>query len=186
MELLIIGMVLFFIVHSFPHFQRKRQQIIQRVGAIGYQGMFALLSLGGMVLIVRGMSAATFTPLWEPLPWSGMVAVLGMPLAFVLVTAAYLKNNIQRYLRHPMLSGVLVWAVVHLLANGDLASVILFAGFAVYALFDMWSANRRGTQRSTAVMPLSADVLTVSAGLIGYAVVLYFHGAIFGAPLMPG
>ncbi len=178
---LISGMVLLFGIHVLPHFQTLRGQLVERFGLWPYKGLFALVSLGGLALIVYGFPRADVIPLWSPPSWSSIAALAAMPVVFILIVAAYVPNNIRRFMRHPMLTGVLLWAVAHLLTSGDQASVTLFGGFAVYSLFAMWSGNRRGARLSDRVVTFGYDAVVVIAGLVGYAVVLYAHAELFGA-----
>jgi len=82
-----------------------------------------------------------------------------------------------------LVAGVLVFIGVHLLANGDLASLILFGSFGAFAVFDIWSANRRGAERSAKVAPRWQDLLLVAAGAVVYVGILHGHGWLFGVPV---
>ena len=137
-------------------------------------------------MLVVGMGRATFVPLWDPPAWAHRVAVLGMPVALILLVAAFMPTNLKRFTRHPMLWGVTIWAAVHLLANGDLASLILFGSFGVFSLFDMWSANRRGAELSSRVVPYWRELLVVVVGGIVYVAFLYGHAWLFGVPVALG
>ena len=106
-----------------------------------------------------------------------------MPVALTLFIGAYMPSNLKRFVRHPMLLGVALWATVHLLANGDLASLILFGSFGAFAVFDIWSANRRGAEHSTKVAPRWQDVLLVASGAIIYFGILHGHEWLFGMPV---
>lgn len=180
MAWLSVGMVILLGVHLLPHCQEWRGRLVGRLGLWPYKALFALVSLAGLALIVAGFPRADIVMLWHPPPWSSIAALAVMPVVFVLLIAAYTPNNIRRFIRHPMLTAVALWAVVHLLANGDQASVLLFGGFALYALFAMWSANRRGARLSGKVVAFGYDAAIFMVGLVGYAVVLYAHVALFG------
>lgn len=130
------------------------------------------------------MSRAEFLPLWQPVTWGKTAALLLMPLGFVLIVAAYMPSNIKRLTAHPMLWAVALWAAVHLLANGDLASLLLFGAFGTYAVFDIWSANRRGAATTGQAHPITWDTATVAIGLAAYAATLYLHPVLFGMPVI--
>jgi uncharacterized membrane protein len=83
-----------------------------------------------------------------------------------------------------MLWGVTIWATVHLLANGDLGSMILFCSFLVYSLFDMWSANRRGASKGNETKPLRYDAGVVVTGTAVYVLLYYLHPYFFGVPVI--
>ena len=184
MATLILGIALFIGVHLVPSASSLRSRLRGRVGAKAYSGLFALVSLIGFVLLVVGMGRAPFVPLWDPPAWAHRVAVLGMPVALILFIAAFMPTNLKRFTRHPMLWGVTIWAAVHLLTNGDLASLILFGSFGMFSLFDMWSANRRGAELSSRVVPYWRDVVAVVGGGIVYVALLQGHAWLFGVPVV--
>lgn len=184
MILLSIGVAVFLGVHLVPSLPALRDRLVNRVGFNRYRGLFSLVSFAGIVLIIVGMGAAPTVPVWDPPSWGFNASVLGMPVAFILLAAAYIPSNLKRAVRHPMLWGVAVWAGLHLLSNGDLASLILFGSFGAFAFFDMWSANRRGAERSQAKLPRSRDLIPVVVGLVAYGLVLYYHQALFGPAVL--
>jgi uncharacterized membrane protein len=102
----------------------------------------------------------------------------------VLLAGAYVPTNIKRFTAHPMLWAVTVWAAAHLLANGDLASLVLFGGLGTFALVDMWSANVRGAEVVATRQPLFKDLATVIAGLVAYGVFLALHSYLFGVSVI--
>lgn len=180
MSLLIAGLVLFFGIHLVPSWPDLRRRLLGLLGQRGYQAAFALVALAGFVLIVAGMARAPFVPVYAPPSWGRMTAVVLLIPAFVLLTAAYLPGNVRRYTRHPMLWGVALWAAAHLLANGDLAGVLLFGSFLAYALFDMVSANLRGARRQVERLPLIRDAYAAILGLVVYAGLMRVHPWLFG------
>jgi uncharacterized membrane protein len=186
MSLLILGIALFIGAHLIPSAPALRSRLQERVGGNAYRGLFALVSLIGFVLLVVGMGRAPSVPLWDPPAWGHRVPVFGMPVALTLFVAALMPTNLKRLTRHPMLWGVTLWAAVHLLANGDLASLILFGSFGAFSLFDMWSANRRGAELSAKVVPYWRDLLVVAIGAIVYVGLLHSHGMLFGTPVSLG
>jgi len=106
------------------------------------------------------------------------------------VVAAYLRGNIWRALKHPMLIGVKTWAVAHLISNGDLGSILLFGSFLGWAGYDRSTLKRR-TDPGTLSIPaggLGNDILALVVGTLLYlALGLLFHPlvighAVFGKP----
>lgn len=134
-------------------------------------------------MLVVGMGQAPRVPVWNPPAWGARVPVFAMPVALTLLVAAFMPTNLKRLTPHPMLWGVTVWAAAHLMANGDLASLILFGSFGAFSLFDMWSANRRGAELSTRVVPYWRDVLVIAVGVIAYVGLLHSHEMLFGMPV---
>jgi uncharacterized membrane protein len=182
MFLLVLGLALFIGIHAAPSLPGLRQSLVNRWGEGPYKAVFSLIAAAGFVLIVIGKGRAEMVPLWQPPNWGRTAALWLMPLAFVLLAGAYMPGNVKRYTRHPMLWGVTLWAALHLLANGDLASLLLFGGFGAYALFAMWSQNQRGAKLSEKTYPMRSDALVIVTGVIAYAVFLYLHSYLFGVP----
>lgn len=185
LTILLAGFLIFLAAHLVPTFVPLRRRLVQQLGENAYKAIFSLVSLAGLVLIVIGKARAEVVAVWSSPAWGAAVAPYVMPLAFILLAGAYLPGNLGRYTCHPMLWGVTLWAAVHLLANGDLASIVLFGGFGAYALFAMVSQNRRGRQKQAVAVPVSRDIVVVVAGLIAYAAFLWFHPLLFGVPAIP-
>mgnify|MGYP000326526966 CR=1 FL=1 len=182
MILLVIGTALFFGVHLIPSSPLK-SRLVGAFGQNKYKLLFSVMSITGLGLIIYGFSLAGFVPLWDPLPWGRTAAVLTMPLAIILLISADLPNNIKRWVRHPMLLGLALWGSTHLLANGDLASTIVFASFALFAVLDLILVTVGG--RGKVHLPVSRrwDLAVVAIGLVLYFVLYYFHGFLTGMPL---
>ena len=185
MEILLLGVIIFFGVHLVPSFVNFRDKVISRLGEAKYKGLYSIAALIGLILIIYGMSEAEYKPIWEPPIWSRNVVIITMLLSFYLFAAADMKSNIKRFIRHPMLLGVLLWSCVHLFANGDLASITLFGCFAVFSLFGIASANRRGALVQKEKYSIKKDVVSVIAGLVVYAIfVLFVHPFLMGVPVL--
>jgi uncharacterized membrane protein len=194
MWMLVGGLALFFAAHLIPTRPQLRTRLLGRVGSAPYRGLFALVSLAALVLIVmdygqmQGIGRGN-PQLWVPPSWTRHLTMLLMVPAMVLLVAAYVPSRIRTALRHPMLIAVMLWAFAHLLANGDLASVLLFGSFLAYGAYDMISANQRGA----ALGPLGAargggagDAAAIAAGLALYALLLVWgHQKLTGVPLLP-
>jgi len=181
---LIIGLLILIGIHLLPSVPVKRQQLINRLGETGYQLLFSVIALIGLIILIMGKAQAQLIPLWQPPAWGADVALFMMPLAFILLVAAYIPSHIKRLTPHPLLWGVILWALVHLLTNGDLASIILFASFAVFSVFDIFSANKRGAQRSIAHYSWINDAVVVVVGLLFYSLLLFLHADLFGVALV--
>ncbi len=180
MHYLVSGLVLFFGVHSVPMFPSFKASLESRVGALRFRGIYSLVALTGFVLILVGVSRAEFHVVFTPPAWAAIVANLAMPVAFCLLVAAYVPNNFRRVIRHPMLSGIFLWALVHFLANGDFASILLFGSFATYSVVDIVSANRRSPAPEVARQPFAMDGLVLAIGFAAFWAVRHFHLQLFG------
>jgi uncharacterized membrane protein len=181
---LIAGLVIFFGVHIFSSFRAAREKMIQRLGEKPYKAGYALLAVAGFVLIVIGVGKSETVNLWEPAEWGSYAAVWFMPFAFIFLVAAFIPSNFQRFTAHPMLWGVTLWALLHLLASGDFTGLVLFGTFGLYAVHAMSSQNARGARASQLKRPLLNDAAAVVAGLILYWLFLRFHAKLFGVPVV--
>lgn len=184
MSLLIAGMVVFFGMHMLPWRPDLKAAIVRRIGELPFKGLFAIVSGAGLALMIVGYAASDKTFLWAAPAWAAHLAWLAVPIAWMLVAAAYVGSNIKRVTAHPMLWGVALWSAVHLLNNGDTPSLLLFGGFLVYALAAMASANRRGAVPSGPV-PFWRDAVCVALGLAAGALFAHFHEGLFGVAVMP-
>ena len=147
MLLMILGLAVFLAAHTFATFRAERTAVIGRVGEIPYKVVFSLVSLGGIVRIVQGFGAyraSGYIPLWDPPVALRHTALLLMLPSFILLAATYTPSGlIKGAAKHPMLAGVKIWAFAHLLANGDLGSVVLFGSFLAWAVYDRIALKRR-------------------------------------------
>lgn len=175
MSLLIAGLVLFLGVHTVAMVRPLRASVVKRVGEDPYKGLFSLVSLTGLVAMIYGKYQAPFAHLYVTPSWGHSAALWLMPVALLLLIAAYLPGHLRRVLGHPMLLGIGVWATAHLLANGDLASVLLFGGFLLFALADLISHLFR-PERPERPAYLWADGVAVLAAVLDTVLVLYLHG----------
>lgn len=186
------GLVLFFGAHSLPILGGPREAAIGALGRVGYQVVFAVLSLAGLVLLSMGYSdlrGSELNPiLYNPPTWTRHIALLVMIPALIALAAAYVPSRIRNVLKHPMLVAVKIWALAHLLANGDLISVVLFGAFLAWAVVDRISVKKRAAlgplgERNGG---LTGDVVAVLVGLGAYAFLLvYGHAWLFGVAPVP-
>lgn len=175
MTLMIIGLLLFLGVHSVRIVADDfRSAQIARVGPLAWKGLYTVASLVGFALIVWGYGLARQQPvvLWPSPAWLRHVAALLMLVSFVLLVAAYVPGNgIKARLQHPMVLGVKVWALAHLLANNTLADLLLFGSFLVWAVLSFRAAKARdraaGVQRSAGSGARTA--ITVAVGVAAWA-----------------
>lgn len=191
MVYLVLGLVLFLGVHSVRIMADGwRSRTVARIGEGPWKGAYSVVSLLGFVLVVWGFSQARMTPLqlWSPPLGMRHLAWLLTWLAFVMVVAAYVPGNaIKARLHHPMVLGVITWALAHLLVNGNLAHVVLFGSFLVWAVFDFSAARRRDRAGNVSYPPGRAmpTVVTVVLGTIAWAgFAMWLHGRWIGIRVM--
>ena len=184
---LLAGLLLFLGVHSTRVFADDwRNRTRARLGALPFKGIYSLISLAGFVLLVWGYGVARQQPvvLWNPPVAMRHVAALLTLFSFVLLAAAYVPGNqIKARLHHPMVLGVKVWALAHLLANGTLADVLLFGGFLIWAIV-LFAASRRRDRREQTVYArgnAGATGITVVVGVLAWVVfALWLHRVLIG------
>ena len=179
MNLLILGIIIFFSIHLVP-ISPLKNILINRLSENKYKGLFSLIALVGLLIIIYGFSSADFYLIWGPSPYSRKIALALMPISIVLLAAANMQTNIKRFIKHPMLIGILIWSFVHLIANGDLRFIILFASFGVYALIDIIFSKKVLMIRDNENYTLTKDIIVVIIGLLVYAIIVYFHQYIAG------
>jgi len=184
MTILIFGLTVFFAIHLLPSLTGLKARLINDYGQVRFKIFYSVTAAIGLISIIIGMIYADFIHLWISPVWSKHFAMALMFPAMILLVSAETACNIKRFTRHPMLWGITLWACAHLTVNGDLASLILFASFGTYSLFDMWSANRRGALKSEQVFPLQNDIKVVVKGLVVYTVILFLHPYFTGRTLI--
>ena len=184
----ILGLVVFLGAHVFVSMRNERAALISRIGRGPYLGLFALVSIVGLVLIGFGFAryrAAGLIPVWYPPAWTRQIVVAAMWPASIAVVAAYIPGDIKRVLKHPMLVGVKIWAVAHLCANGDLGGMILFGAVLAWAVYDRITLKRRSDPGAPPI-PLGGrrnDIIAIVVGTILYlALGFVFHPIVIGLP----
>ena len=191
MIVLILGILIFIGVHLVPTSPQARKGLAGQLGEAQYKIAFSVASFIGFALIIWGFGMARHSganvQLWTPPTWTKHIAFALMWPAFVLLVAAYVPSHIRDKAKHPMLAAIKVWALAHLLANGDLAGLILFASFLAWAVYDRISVKKRG-----ALGPLGAkhggvtqDIIVVVVGTLAYLAMLFWgHAWLIGIRLV--
>ena len=224
---LVLAAALFFFIHTLVAGTAARYWLIAKIGRLGYMGLFSVVSIAAIVWMAMSYNAAQMTDfrlLWDFYPFIDWLSIVLMFPALVLAVIGLLSKNpmaaeqgdllrvgdpaagIMRVTRHPFLSGVGLWAILHLLSNGDLASVILFGTFLLVAAFGMASIDRKRArdygadwetfkaqtsrlpfvaifQGRNSLKPGEIGIGRIGLGVVAYAAIYYFHGSIFGPEL---
>jgi uncharacterized membrane protein len=184
----ILGLVVLLGAHVFVSMRPQRAVLIATTGEWPYRGLFALVSIAGIVLIGYGFAwyrAAGLIPIWYPPAWTHHIPEALMWPASIMIAAAYFPGNIKRILKHPMLVGVKTWAAAHLCANGDLGGIILFGSFLAWAVYDRITLKHRADPGAPAIPAGSGknDIIAVVVGTIIYlALGFVFHPIVIGVP----
>ncbi|HJP04588.1 MAG: hypothetical protein CL799_03065 [Chromatiales bacterium] len=175
MWLLILGWVLFLSAHLSPGVFGIREQLVAKLGERLFRGVYIATSVTGMVGIIAGKIIAPEVEVWDPPDWGARTTGMLVLLGCILFMGLFLPTNLRRLTRHPMLWGMSCWGAGHLFANGDLDSILLFGGFAGYALISIWSLNRRGETGDSEKYALWKDLVVVIAGMVAYGALLWLH-----------
>lgn len=189
---LILGLVIFLGAHLVPTSPGLKESLTARFGAGLYKAAFSLASLVGLVLIVLGYHKLQLMPgknpvIWDPPAWTHHITFLLMLPAMILLVASQIPSRIRTAAKHPMLAAIKIWALAHLIANGDLGSILLFGSFLAYGVYDRISVKRRGNAGplgTKAGSPIN-DVIVVVLGLALYGFMMVWgHANLIGVPLI--
>ena len=185
MILLLAGIVIFFAVHSVSIVSAGwRDGMVARMGELPWKLVYSVVSLVGLVLMIKGYGAARIDPtlLYVAPAWLRTATFVLMIPVFVLLLAAYLPGRIKAKVKNPMLLAVKLWAVSHLLVNGMLADLLLFGAFLAWAVVDLISVKRRAP-RAVPALPATPvnDAIAVVGGLGLYAAfAVWLHPLLIG------
>lgn len=188
MFMLIIGIILFFGVHAISIINESwRDAMVKRYGEITWKAIYSLVSIVGFTLIVKGYIAShdDSTLLYTSPEWLNFVAMVLLIPVFPLLLAVYIPGRIKSLIQHPMLVATILWSAAHLLINGRLADILLFASFLLWALFDLISLKKR-RQRQLPSIPKTPynDIIAITVGLAIYgSIILWLHTWLAGIPL---
>ncbi|MES9833887.1 MAG: NnrU family protein [Candidatus Thiodiazotropha sp. DIVDIV] len=188
MSLLIIGLVLWIGVHLFPSLApNTRKALSGKLGEMPYQGLFSLCILSSVALIIIGWRNSATSPVYDPMPTLGTIAIVLVVVGFILMAAANSPNTrVKRFIRHPQLTGVLLWAIAHLLTNGDSRSLLLFSALTFWSVVSMITINLRDGpwQKPQTYIPLYMDVIIIVIGVVLALVMVWFHEYLSGVSLV--
>jgi uncharacterized membrane protein len=199
MLILILGLVLFLGMHAFSMARAKRAQVIGEVGESRYKLVYTGVSVLGLVLIAYGFHLyreSGYIAVWNPPVFTRHLSLVLTLLAFIVLASAYLPGHIRAKAKHPMLLAVKIWATAHLLANGDLGSILLFGGFLAWAVVARISAKRRAlsptavaAQHGVVAAPAGwrNDAIAVVVGLaVWFVFGKFLHPILIGVAAWPG
>jgi uncharacterized membrane protein len=228
MSYLIAASVFFLLIHFGVSGTQLRDVLVARMGDGLYRGAFSLASLVGLVWLIAAYGHAPTVHLWDqPVslrPLAFVLVLIAFPFAVIglitpnpttagmeskLTQAADIARGMVRITRHPFLWGVALWALVHLVMNGDLASLILFGSLLLLAVGGTSSIDAKRRRKfgsdwarfseATSNVPFAAiaagrnalgpalreiGILRLIIAVAVYAVLFTFHGRLFGAPLV--
>ncbi len=174
------------------HFVRSltpgfRQSLIAKLGEMPYKGLFALDIVVAIVLIVYGWRTTVPEVVYRPPAWGYQATLPLMAISVFLFGAARRPSAIKQFIRHPQLTGLVVWSVAHLLANGDQKSLVLFGGLGIWAVLEMVFINRRESVWVKSKSPsLGIEFLGLAITAVVFLVLIYLHPYFAGVPSSAG
>lgn len=172
MTILVLGLALWWGAHLFKRLAPGARAAMGDRG----KGLVALVLLASVVLMVWGYRVAEFTPVYTPLAGMGHANNTLMLVSVFLFGVGGTKGTLFTRMRHPMLWGTVIWAVAHLLVNGDAASIVLFVGIGLWALVAMAMINRAGPWvRPTNGRGLKGDAMNLVGTAVLYGIIAYAH-----------
>jgi uncharacterized membrane protein len=188
MKLMLLGLLVFLGTHLFTTMRVARAGVIAKTGEVPYKIIYSLISIIGVVMVGYGFAAwrsAGSPQLWFPPVWAKHLALLLVLFACICITSAYPPTHLRVWLKHPMLVGVKTWAVAHLIANGDLAGIVLFTAVLAWAVISRISQKYRPAPRYPEPR-LRADIIATAMGLILFWLLgTYFHPHVVGLSVLP-
>jgi uncharacterized membrane protein len=186
-SLLISGLLLFCCVHLLTAVAPGRCESLRtRIGGNGFKGLVAVGVLAGLVLMVLGWRSATPQWLYAPPPTLRAPALLLIAIGLWLFVVSQRPSVLRRRLRHPQLTGVLLWSVAHLMLNGDSRSLALFGTLALWAVLEILAINRRdGPYLPPAAPSLPVDLLNAVAAALLFLALAFAHPWFAGVAVMP-
>lgn len=177
MILMIIGIALWVAVHLMKRVAPgARAALANRFPGGADRGVIAALLALALVLIVIGYRRADFVPVYDPFPGAGHINNLLMYVSIVLFGMGSSKGSMRAWLRHPMLMGVVVWGIAHLLVNGDMASIVLFVSMIVWAIVEMAVINATaGPWTRPEPGPFARNFVLLAIAAVLYAIIAAVH-----------
>ncbi len=184
---LVLGLCLWCAMHLMPSVARPlRTTLIESLGDKPYRIIFAITIFISIALMVLGWRSAEQWAIYEPPTWGQPIGGVLILAAFLLFGLAHAKTNVKRYIRHPQLTGLILWAIGHLLANGDNLSLILFTTLGLWALLEIVLINgREGPWQKPEPVPLTSEIRPLLIGLAIFAVFFFAHPYLFGVSPIP-
>jgi uncharacterized membrane protein len=190
---LVLGLVVFIGCHIVTRMQDMRAGLIKKWGESTYRAIYSVVAVSGLVLIIYGFvsyRASGMIPVWNTPRWMPHLVIPLMWVSFILLAAAYLPGKIKAKAKHPMLLAVKIWAFTHLLANGDLGSILLFGAFLGWAVYARIALKRAGAVEGVPGNQIIAgsaknDAIAIVVGSVAtVAMVVWLHKLLIGVAII--
>ena len=185
MTSLVVGVLLFACVHFIPSLAPSfKANALTNIGEDAYKGIFSLLLLSAFGVIIMGWRSVVPVSIYLPFPALHKIALSLLGCAFLVMAASKRQSRLRLLIRHPMLTGVVLWGVSHLLLNGDNRSMALFGGMTAWALIEIVAINKReGVWIKGDPPSWTVELVTVLIAAITVGVIIYLHPWLSGMPV---
>ncbi len=170
---LVLGVALWSGAHLFKRIAPGPRAAMGEAG----RAVVALVLLLSVVLMVIGYQSADGAVFWGRTPMTAGINNLLMLVAIYMFAAAGMKTALARRMRHPMLGAVKLWALAHLLVNGDVPSFVLFGGLLAWAVAEMIVINRAEPDWTPpAPAPARREAMAVLGAVVVFGAIAAIHG----------
>lgn len=185
MTLILIGLILFCGVHLLPSLAPGlKASWLVKLGEGGYKGTFSLLLLAGIASIVLGWRSTLPEHLYLPSPDLRLPAVALVLVAFLMLVVGSRNSRIRQWVRHPQLTGLLLWALAHLLLNGENRSVLLFSGLALWSFVEILAISKReGLWVKAEIPSLGTEAVTIGITAVVVGAMIFGHPYFTAVPV---
>jgi uncharacterized membrane protein len=187
MPLLLTGLLLFAGFHLLTAIAPRRcDQLRERLGEHALKGIVALGVLAGLALIVIGWRGADVTYLYATAPVLRLPALVLIAVGLWFFVVSQRPSRVKAVVRHPQLTGVLLWSIAHLLLNGDSRSVVLFGGLALWSVLEIALINRRdGAYKPPPAPAIGPEITSILVAALVFVVLAWAHPWLAGVPVLP-
>ena len=177
-----VGISIFFGAHLIPFIGKLRLFLLRKLGKNPYKGLFSLVSLVGLLLIIFGYESNT-SLLYAVNASAYLYSKYIMFISLTLLIAANMPTYIKQTIKHPMSLGIAIWAILHLMVNSDISSVILFGSFLAYSVISVLLSELRDSEIKEINPKISFDILSVALGVLLTFLAFNFHEYLSGVSL---
>ncbi|MDP4991534.1 MAG: NnrU family protein [Marivita lacus] len=172
MALLVLGLLIWVGAHIFKRVAPEQRAAMGDTGKL-IVTVALVISIG---LMIWGYRGAAFIHVWSPPSFMVHINNLLMLVALFVFGMSATTGRLRGKMRHPQLTAVKIWAVAHLLVNGDLASIILFGGLLAWAVLEVIIINRaEPVWNRPQPGEAKKDVLLVVITLVSFVVIAAIH-----------
>ncbi len=184
---LFLGVLIWSVAHLFPSvLPDMRKELIEKLEEKKYMGIFAGVIVLSLILIVIGWRSSAVEILYNPPALGRDLNMLFMLVAIALFGSSHGNSRIKQYVRHPMLTGMHIWALGHLLANGETRSVLLFGGMLIWSTLSIYFINKRdgAWEKPAEIAPMDKEIKLAAISVVVYLVLVLLHPYFTGMPVM--